>query len=307
MGHSRDLLLLIAADVAKDWPAEAGYRMEFERPLPGVRGMLPDIIVFDAASKVRCVVEIGYTRPEKLTYYRQSGIRDVRWYDKEGKLHTGGQPHNGAAYVERFLPAPGVLFKQLVRTGVPCERCVEDHMASVCGAEHGEGDECVCNPIVQLEGDEWANEHADAQEEHSNTFASIVSNGMRWICLVYCDECDQSTVIQDDWWLAVHTDIEGAFDFETEFVAYLATGFREYSNILATQGRIVDEIHAPTLDLAAVITLAQKVYGVEINYSHFACWEHGDELTARYVDPPAEPEPEYPEDADVVVDGGVQP
>lgn len=113
MGHPRALLDRIAAEVALSWPAARGYRMEFERPLPGVRGMLPDIQVVDELGTVHCVVEIGYTRPEKLTYYRTAGIGDIRWYGKDGVLHraVGYRPTYRRLPVPR--PAPKVKRRPL--------------------------------------------------------------------------------------------------------------------------------------------------------------------------------------------------
>jgi hypothetical protein len=63
--------------------------------------MLPDIQVVDEGGAVHCVVEVGYTRPEKLTRYRALGIPDVRWYAKDGTLHLGGDVGHS-----KFRPAP---------------------------------------------------------------------------------------------------------------------------------------------------------------------------------------------------------
>src|SRR5262245_30308889 len=87
MGHPRRLLDDIAAHVTRTWPTSAGYVLHYERSLKGARRMMPDIQVVDSTGVVRCVVEIGYTRPEKLKAYRELGIADVRWYDKQGILH----------------------------------------------------------------------------------------------------------------------------------------------------------------------------------------------------------------------------
>jgi hypothetical protein len=64
------------------------YDYVIEKPILGTR-MFPDIaIVKKSSKKIVCVVEIGYTRPEKLTAYRRElKIPDVRWYDKQGVLH----------------------------------------------------------------------------------------------------------------------------------------------------------------------------------------------------------------------------
>jgi hypothetical protein len=47
--------------------------------------------VFSGTTLV-CVVEIGYTRPEKLKLYHEHEIKDVRWYDKKGRLHSALLP-----------------------------------------------------------------------------------------------------------------------------------------------------------------------------------------------------------------------
>jgi hypothetical protein len=89
MSHPRSLVEAIAAKLRQEYPAEAGHEYVFERALRGTNSrMMPDIAIFKAGQAV-CVVEIGYTRPEKLTAYRDElKIPDVRWYDKQGTLHA---------------------------------------------------------------------------------------------------------------------------------------------------------------------------------------------------------------------------
>lgn len=87
MSHNADLIQSILAIVQKDYPADQ-FRFVTEKAIPGTR-MRPDILVCDLEDRLRCVVEIGYTRPEKLTSYRDKlKIPDVRWYDKQGNLHA---------------------------------------------------------------------------------------------------------------------------------------------------------------------------------------------------------------------------
>ena len=85
MSHPRELIDRIALALEAEYSREH-YQFVFEKTLPGTR-MLPDIVIQDSAGKVQVAVEIGYTRPEKLTAYRRLGIPDVRWYDKEGRQH----------------------------------------------------------------------------------------------------------------------------------------------------------------------------------------------------------------------------
>lgn len=87
MSHPVELIDRIAALVQRDYPTSE-YAYITEKAIPGTR-MHPDILVQDAKGQAVCAVEIGYTRPEKLTAYRRElKIPDVRWYDKQGNLHA---------------------------------------------------------------------------------------------------------------------------------------------------------------------------------------------------------------------------
>ena len=87
MGHSTDLLQEITQLLLTDYPLELGYKYIYEKAIANATArMHPDVIV-ELDNDVVCVVEIGYTRPEKLTEYQEMGIPDVRWYDKNATLH----------------------------------------------------------------------------------------------------------------------------------------------------------------------------------------------------------------------------
>lgn len=88
MSHSPALIHQICELLRQEYDV-ALYDYVIEKMIPGTR-MFPDILVVDRASRKRqCAVEIGYTRPEKLTAYRTKlKIPDVRWYDKQGNLHA---------------------------------------------------------------------------------------------------------------------------------------------------------------------------------------------------------------------------
>jgi hypothetical protein len=86
MSHPPGLIASILPMVERDYPP-AKHVYQTEKALPGTR-MFPDITVASLSGEILCVVEIGYTRPEKLTAYRKvHGIVDVRWYGKDGTLH----------------------------------------------------------------------------------------------------------------------------------------------------------------------------------------------------------------------------
>lgn len=82
MGHGSDLLEKISGKLRREYP-EPPYRYEYEKRIDGTQWE-PDILI-----SLICVVEIGYTRPEKLAAYRDELlIDDVRWYSKDGQLHA---------------------------------------------------------------------------------------------------------------------------------------------------------------------------------------------------------------------------
>ena len=93
MSHPRSLIEKICGLLEQDYP-RTHYQYVLEKALPGVRvtednsRAMPDIAVYQGDKPI-CLVEIGYTRPEKLTFYREGlGVHDVRWYSKSGQLHT---------------------------------------------------------------------------------------------------------------------------------------------------------------------------------------------------------------------------
>lgn len=87
MAHSPQLIEKLIEIIVQDYPRSM-YSIEIEKPLANT-SYVPDLTVRNKREEVVCVVEIGYTHPEKLTCYRDElRILDVRWYDKQFKLHT---------------------------------------------------------------------------------------------------------------------------------------------------------------------------------------------------------------------------
>ena len=68
MAHSTELIQSIQRLLENDYPADQ-FNYIIEKAIAGTR-MYPDIQVCDMSGKAICVAEIGYTRPEKLTAYR---------------------------------------------------------------------------------------------------------------------------------------------------------------------------------------------------------------------------------------------
>ena len=105
MAHSKELIEKIRLEIQKDYP-ENLFRYEIEKYLPGTK-LIPDILVRDENGKIYCAVEIGYTRPEKLTaYWNSHRIPDVRWYDKAGVLHTKNWNAESMKIIARQSPQP---------------------------------------------------------------------------------------------------------------------------------------------------------------------------------------------------------
>lgn len=100
MGHSAELLARVASEVSRNWPMAS---VVLEKPLALTnRRMQPDVQLIENG-RVVCVVEIGYTRPEKLTEYRRLGIPDVRWYDKSCRLHHVEMKKAATESIERSV------------------------------------------------------------------------------------------------------------------------------------------------------------------------------------------------------------
>jgi hypothetical protein len=99
MSHDPTLIRRVCEDLEKDYDPSL-YEYVIERPVLEGR-MFPDVATIERSSGMfQCVVEIGYTRPEKVTAYReQLKIPDVRWYCPQGTLHARWQqePHADTA------------------------------------------------------------------------------------------------------------------------------------------------------------------------------------------------------------------
>lgn len=175
MSHSRELIAAVLDGIVREYPPEDGFKAVVEKRLLGQkRNVQPDIQMLDAAGKVVCVVEIGYTRPEKISYYRDVGIRDVRWYDKSGVLHSSITGHVTIEYTERRvreLPDPADKFYLLELHGADCGECMRDHHRRDDLDEEGETGEY------------------EELAYYGVTSSIIVANNKRRCVIIYCDEC----------------------------------------------------------------------------------------------------------------------
>jgi hypothetical protein len=127
MGHSAELIQKIRCLIEQDY-LPGTYRYQSETSIPGTR-MFPDILVSDQANNMICAVEIGYTRPEKLTAYRDRfKIPDVRWYVKQGKLHADVKEVTVALTVQTE-PA-GRVYAYSLEDCFECPDCLETMLAT---------------------------------------------------------------------------------------------------------------------------------------------------------------------------------
>lgn len=195
MSHPKELIQLVAAAVAVSYPTDAGYEFVFEKMLPGTRFM-PDILVTKDGRNV-CAVEIGYTRPEKLTAYRQQlGIPDVRWYDKEGTLHADVTEKVVRVSVVTS-PACGVYVYEILGR-VRCIECPETSSARPVP-------ESVIDRYISRFGlDAYDLRSQEIEDEECDDVHSLVVTDYQrvWV-FSYCDKCGRNWFMEDpeDWTL----------------------------------------------------------------------------------------------------------
>jgi hypothetical protein len=129
MGHPRELLKSIESLLLEEYP-KRDYTYEFERRIPGTR-MAPDIWV-KREEQIVCAVEIGYTRPEKLTAYRQElKIPDVRWYAKDGVLHSEVEQRAVKVRLQVECEPTHAFYAYDLRHYVDCVDCKSEWLAEI--------------------------------------------------------------------------------------------------------------------------------------------------------------------------------
>jgi hypothetical protein len=186
----------IKALVAAEYP-EPPYRYLVERALTGTR-LFPDLQVLDDEGSIQAVVEIGYTRPEKLTAYRQTyHIPDVRWYDKSGRLHTDHETiqRRVVTDVEIALHPAGPFSLYLVWEYASCEACPETATGITMARLWR-----VCHRFVRRFGDhayEALMTFAE-QECAQAVFTAILTDGVKFFLPSTCDKCGRNFFADDE-------------------------------------------------------------------------------------------------------------
>jgi hypothetical protein len=245
MGHARELLERIAAKVERSWPSKNGYVYIYEKPV--TKGMLPDIQVLDQRGTVRCVVEIGYTRPEKLTAYRQRlKIEDVRWYDKHGVLH-GDVQEKLVIRNERLAPPAQLEFYALPIWNFVCPDCFDEMCA--------DWDDDRGTPAA---AEEAINVDEVSEEASVATWGHILTNGHRLLLVYFCDQCGRTELSKNThdilyWGLLCDLD------------DYLRTWSRRHRH---------SPIDAPLGSYPTMLAFIREQYDVDVSYDDFvARWE----------------------------------
>jgi hypothetical protein len=128
---------------------------------------VPDIQVHSETNELVCVVEIGYTRPEKIKRYRQLGIGDVRWYSKDGELINAEER---TVVVERRV-------RHILRDDDPYKGCpiCEEMACPHCRLRH-ENEGKLLEECYLVQGEMWI-------------------NGTRGFAVFECEECGKPTFL----------------------------------------------------------------------------------------------------------------
>lgn len=231
MSHSPELIQRILNLVQQDYPASQ-YSVIIEKAIPGTR-MHPDILIRDMDGNAVCAVEIGYTRPEKLTAYRDElKIPDVRWYDnKEGKLHADVKERVVRVTID--VPPPQHRFV-LYNIGdyICCrsDECLEEAkiecalgLAEHHGIETGnEEDSNFMDTVCKQIGVKWDEDPDIINEvdEHLQMYTTlwVATDYSRILFDCFCDKCG-------DYWTASESDNDDLWAIANELRTVSAREF----------------------------------------------------------------------------------
>ncbi len=188
MGRSAELIESIVKEVRKTYPTESGYKYVFEQKLyGGDLDTCPDIQIVDPAEGVVCVVEIGYTRPEKIARYRELEIPDIRCANEDGQLLSPQEREQiTKVALEHGVPGEEVWREVDVgaRDGIFCPECFYR----------------TCKSIEKEFGhdEERSNYEVGRYLFTAPIYGELWSNGSRWFCVWQCDDCGECHLLTGD-------------------------------------------------------------------------------------------------------------
>jgi hypothetical protein len=240
MSHASSLIDSFLAQIRTSYPEELGHKYIIEETLKGTAiNVQPDIQVLSKTGDVICVVEIGYTRPEKLALYKELKIPDIRWYSKEGEfLNAHEHIHMTDVVItyHEYIPTEEIWREvDLNQTdGLFCQNCFEArYIAEKCEVKKipiGEDTKIEMDyeqddpTIFEKAHDEWIND--------ASIFGELWTNGVRWFCIWFCDECGGSGFMTGDE-LDANIFCQAFYDVETGGFSYdefLKQHYREMRN-----------------------------------------------------------------------------
>ncbi|MGA8616972.1 MAG: hypothetical protein WB660_00415 [Candidatus Sulfotelmatobacter sp.] len=225
MGHSKELLDRISDDLRGQYP-EREYRYEFEKPLRlSDRRNQPDIQVFDERNRLVSVVEIGYTRPEKLKLYHDENIPDIRWYSKAGDLVSVPRFNGPTTPIVREVKHrihEADVFRRIPMAfnAVECQKVADrvyelkanSKTLSLWGKMRAIVGVCNSDPVFlnhddghlrghlahwTLDNCDWCRDQVVYESETQDTQGFFYSNGVYSFLVNECDVCGHTTIEHD--------------------------------------------------------------------------------------------------------------
>jgi hypothetical protein len=249
-------------------------------------------------------VEIGYTRPEKLTAYRNAGIADIRWYAKDGTLH--GHHHvinkktvktKTVEVVERLSPN-SMFGLAVVDRGYYCDDCGHEAMldsaASSYLKEHGmeESDGNFTDLEETYRDDPWKlvekltkNHQIEAENEatEASLYATqlyVYGNTEFYIKIGFCDQCGKYELLDK-----FNASENGPIDTYSEFQKARADYLRELNQLIdhcehmalrephKRKWRVDAETWTDAKSLVSFAKLPEIYDSLEIDPTDFDRWE----------------------------------
>ena len=223
MSHSIQVIESIRRELEKRYPSQDGYEYVIEEKLlQSQLNYQPDIQVVDQSGEIVCVVEIGYTRPEKLAWYREKQIPDIRWYSRDRKF-VNPDEHVLLTKV-RYEPPKEEIWREVdidQYDGIFCEDCHSEYLEAM-REELGNG----------VSESELMDATEDRYLAEATIYGELWCNGSRWFCVWQCDECGLCYFMTGD-------SLEGMLDLER--FQSLAGGF-SYDKFLSIHYKESDQL-----------------------------------------------------------------
>lgn len=289
MPHNTDLIEFISKKLNETYPPES-FRYLIERPLQGFNvKFFPDIQVLDYHDHLLCVVEIGYTRPEKIKFYYENKITDIRWYSKEGELVNA--TWETKIKIIKHIPEDCTVWDScsfgpddvgFLNRSETCEECYLEELQELINIycddycflkNQNIYGECL-NCLEYLSEDIQNKIFEDLCEFEVNMdqCGVIYTNGKKVAVIVFCDHCGGSRIVynlEDSCPFIFGGEyLESYEDFE-RLVSKLHRKHRERGVFRDRHDKAI-EIPSPVkrdMSFSKVCLDAAEIFGVDLDYS----------------------------------------